>query len=300
MGQLELHLTVQATKEVDGLEMGVLSDGTAYLSQKALSRLCGVASSSLTDLTNDWTSGKRTTRLAKWLTLQRFPRENIYTKTEIPGVAGNVTYAYQEDVCNLILEYYAFESPNPTEAAQANYRKLSRAGLRFYVYSSIGYNPTRAIEESWRNFHDRIKLNNAPPGYFTVFGEIYGIILAALKGGLTLDHHTIPDASVGKLWANHWNDSNLESKFGSRRDYPHFWPDYYPQSAVNPVEAKAYPDAVLPEFRRWLHEEYLPQRFPKYLGTKVSSKAISGSDARALLNQIAAEATPKKLKPIGD
>lgn len=40
MKQLALP-QVKIAKEIDGLEMGVLSDGTAYLSMRALSKLCG-------------------------------------------------------------------------------------------------------------------------------------------------------------------------------------------------------------------------------------------------------------------
>jgi hypothetical protein len=255
MSLMQLHLTVQAAKEIDGIEMGVLSDGTAYLSGRALARLCGVGSSSISDLTTDWQSGKRKTNLAKWLTSAKFARSSIFTETD--GEGGTV-YAYQEDVCNLVLEYYAFENPN--EIAKANYRKLSRAGLRVFVYSSLGYQPTQALSASWRNFHDRLLLNNSPAGYFSVFKEISDVVLAAIGGGLNVDHHTVPDISVGQVWAKYWSSNNLEAKFGPRVHYPHFYPDYYPQAKKNPLEAYVYPNEALAEFRKWMRDAYLPER----------------------------------------
>jgi len=39
-GQMVLAGTVEVTKEVDGIEMGVLTDGTAYLTGRGVARLC--------------------------------------------------------------------------------------------------------------------------------------------------------------------------------------------------------------------------------------------------------------------
>jgi hypothetical protein len=292
--QLALQHVVAVSQEIDGVEMGVLDDGTPFLTGRSLARLCGVAPSAVIKQAANWKDGIRTGHLAKMMTDAGYSQPLLYIETKHKG---QDVYAYSDSVCMVFLEYYGFESEPKSDIASRNFRLLAKSSLRAFIYAALKYNPSKAIEESWRNFHDRIKLNSAPAGYFTVFGEIYGIILAALKGGLTLDHHTIPDASVGGLWAKHWIETNLESKFGPRRDYPHFWPDYYPQSAVNPVEAKAYPDAALAEFRRWLREEYIPQRFPKYLGSKITAGAIAGQDARALLTQLSAETASHRALP---
>ena len=65
--------------------------------------------------------------------------------------------------------------------------------------------------------------------------------------------------------AKHWNESELSKKYGDRIKYNHNYPNYYPQALSNPQPAWAYPDTALPEFRRWLTETYITQKYPKYL-----------------------------------
>ena len=45
------------------------------------------------------------------------------------------------------------------------------------------------------------------------------------------------------------------------------------------IEAHAYPDSALPEFRKWFRELYLPTKFPKYILTK--AKVLSGGVEQA-------------------
>ena len=40
--------------EVDGVQMGVLSDGTPYLTMRGLARMCGIDNSVLVRLANNW------------------------------------------------------------------------------------------------------------------------------------------------------------------------------------------------------------------------------------------------------
>lgn len=50
-------------KEVDGVEMGVLEDGTAFLTGRGLARACGVVPSAIIGQAAEWASGKRTGEL---------------------------------------------------------------------------------------------------------------------------------------------------------------------------------------------------------------------------------------------
>ena len=52
--QLRLDLQVAAEGEFDGVVMGVLSDGQAYLTIRGLARMCGVDHSSIIRITADW------------------------------------------------------------------------------------------------------------------------------------------------------------------------------------------------------------------------------------------------------
>ncbi|CCW31099.1 hypothetical protein ABLA30_22555 [Xenorhabdus nematophila] len=48
---------VEKQIEIDGIQMGVLNNGTPYLTMRGLSRLCGVDSSVLVRLTTNWLEG---------------------------------------------------------------------------------------------------------------------------------------------------------------------------------------------------------------------------------------------------
>lgn len=52
--QQELELFPVKEIEVDGIQMGVLNNGTPYLTMRGLSRLCGVDSGVLVRLTTNW------------------------------------------------------------------------------------------------------------------------------------------------------------------------------------------------------------------------------------------------------
>ncbi len=49
-------VTVVANGEVDGVEMGVLSDGTPFLGARGLARVCGVAPSVIIEWASEWTA----------------------------------------------------------------------------------------------------------------------------------------------------------------------------------------------------------------------------------------------------
>jgi hypothetical protein len=287
MGQMVLkNMSVQVEREVNGLEMGVLSDGTAYLTGRALANLCGIRNSSISEASKDWLEnapGHRTTRLAVWLEQQGLARDSLYVLTEKPKVGGNVAYAYPDDVVTLVVEYYAYEAANTTPEAKRNHRILTRAGVRAFVYHQLGYDPAKAIPAAWRQFHDRLLLASAPVGFFSVFKETADFVLAAIRRGLEVDPHIVPDISMGQAWAAFWKDNDLAAKFGQRDHHEHNYPDYFPQAASNPQEIWVYPVHALGEFRLWLHREYIPNRFPKYLKGKVTAGVLPASTAELLL-----------------
>jgi len=282
-------LSIQVTKVVNGLEMGVLSDGTAYFTGRALSNLCGVANSSISEATTAWGVDSKTTRLTKWLAAQGFSRDTLATPTDQPGVAGNVKYAYQEDISQLILEFYALDVGNPT--ALKNHRLLTRAGLRLFVYGALGYDPNNLVPPSWRQFHDRTLLVNAPAGHFSVFKESAPLIVAAIRAGLPVDDKTVPDISIGIAWAKHWKSKKLSDEFGEASKYDHNYPAYFAQAASNPQPMNVYPLRAIAEFRVWMEEKYIPEKFPAYIKGKVSQGLIPLSAAELFL----AEITPKSL-----
>ena len=100
-GKLDLHIEKQA--EVGGLEMGVLNDGTPFLTGRALATLCGVHHKPIQELTAEWDSAKaRVVVIKKILTERGFSLEKPYVASWQKGSA--VFFAYPDYVCSAILE----------------------------------------------------------------------------------------------------------------------------------------------------------------------------------------------------
>jgi len=284
--ELPLELPSASFAEVNGIQMGVLNDTTPYLTERGLARLCGVNPKTISDLANNWIEERhkpRGKRIKQILNEHSFTAERIVIKTE---QNGQKISAYPDPVCMAVLEYYAFDSDSTdTQTAQRNYRLLARKTLRDFIYESIGFSPESLKLKSWKHYHDRILLNKLPSGYFSVFREIADIVVSAIESGLIIDSHTVPDISVGQMWANHWKKNLLTERYGERIKHCHEYPDYFPQSSAN-AEANIYPLSALGEFRIWLEETYLPKNFPSYLKKKIAQGLIPQTTAGALLSSL--------------
>lgn len=284
--QFQLTHQVVESREVDGIEMGILDDGTPYVTSRGLASLCGVAVSAILTQKKQWAAGNRSSKLAKLLLGQGFDRPELCGTCIVKGTKQD---AWTDDVAMVMLEYYGFEVPNPSDIARQYFRKLARSSLRLFIYAALGLDPVGLVPGRWRDFHDRLLLHTEPSGYFSVFKEMANLVISAIKAGLWVDSHTVPDISVGKTWAKHWGDNpGLEKKFGKRIKHEHNFPDRYPQAASNPQEIFVYPVDALGEFRRWMENDYLPERFPKYLDNKVKSGLMPALNAKKLLAQLGA------------
>ncbi|KEQ00301.1 Bacteriophage CII protein [Snodgrassella alvi SCGC AB-598-J21] len=269
-GVLDLEIEIQ--QNVDGIEMGVLENGIPYLTQTGLASLCGVARSVIYDITKDWenkfdeeiTGSDRNSVIKNYLFNQGFKEKKLHIETR----DGNLNYAYPDYVCMAILEYYTFDSQNKNNIAASNYRKLARFGFEQFIYKSLEYKPA----DKWQAFHDRVLLSQdcSELGYFIIFKEINGMVVDLIKAGLIVNAKTVPDISVGRVWAEYWKKNKLSEKYGEIITVPHNYPSYFPQASANPNQINAYPDAGLPEFRRWFKEEYLPTKFPAYILKKAN------------------------------
>lgn len=264
--------------EIDGIEMGVLPDGTPYLSSTGLAKLCGVAKSVIFELTSDWAEQATKPRgkmIRKFLINQGHPGDRLAIPITVSGTSGN---AHPDSVCMAILEYYAFEQGR--ETALRAYRLLARQSFRQFIYERVGYRDPK--EQAWANFQDLVSLNLAPKGYFSVFQESSSLIVTAIRRGLPLSPHTVPDGSIGIRWAKHWGDNSLEGKYGERRRHPHYYPESYPQSRAN-IDAWVYPVAALGEYRQWFEDVYIPDYYPVYLQAKAKKGDIDPDEYRRLL-----------------
>lgn len=279
-----LDLGIQKQVEIDGVGMGVLSDGTPFLTGRGLARLCGVRHFAIQELTSEWeeeVQKPRVTAIKKIL-------ESHGTVLDKPYIAvsqrSGTFFAYSDAFCLALLEYYAFDAgSNVKELAVANYRQLAGQALRDFIYTQVGYDPNAQVPDAWRQFHDRVSLtyNSVPNGYFGIFKEMADMIVTLGQAGLHIDASFVPDISVGQHWAKHWCSNAMDEQFGNRIKFEHNFPEYFPQAASNPQEPWCYPDAALGEFRRWVREDYIGAgKFAKYVTGKVQQKQLPPSFAQ--------------------
>jgi hypothetical protein len=282
-----LDLLVERQVEDDGVGMGVLKDGTPFLNQRGLARLCGVENRYIGLISSEWNlpnPSERTKRIREMLGErgERVPvaaHETAYGKTRV--------LAYPDNVCMGILEYFAFEaSLQGAPVALDNYRKLARFGLKQFIYARVGYQSDDHLD-LWKVFKDRVSLtyDAVPVGHFGVFKELSSLIVTLGLQGLHIDEHFVPDISVGQAWARHWETAGLVDRFGRRGAYPHNYPPYFPQAASNPQMAACYPEDALGEFRRWFRQDYIGDgKFRRYLAKKATELQLAeGYVERAML-----------------
>lgn len=270
---------VEVQKEINGVEMGVLADGTPYLTESGLARMCGINRAVLNRFAVGWIDEQNKPRgrqVRDLLEKANFYDDRLFIKSTHNGVEIN---AYTEPVCLALLQYYALFAEETRPEAQVAISSLLQTSFRAFIYTSIGYVPT--IADSWRQFHDRVNLtnNSVPTGYFCIFHEAYPLIVPLIESGIEINSSTVPDISIGLKWGAHWRNNNLTGQFGPKIEFEHNYPDYFPQAISNPQKAAAYPDAALAEFRRWFRADYIPVAFPKYLQDKANKGHIDFATA---------------------
>ena len=280
-GRLDLGIDKQI--EIDGVGMGVLSDGTPFLTLRGLSRLCGVNHSVIQAVNDEWSAQVQPPRAARIREILASHGDSVAAPYIAIQQRSGTFYAYPDNVCLALLEYYSFDATPVREEAQKNYRLLAGKALREFIYTQVGYDPKNAIPEQWRQFHDRVSLtyNSVPQGYFGVFKEIADMIVTLGNAGLHINSGFVPDGSVGSHWETHWKNSSFDAVYGDRIKFDHNFPSYFPQSLSNPQEAWCYPEHALGEFRRWFRECYVGEgKFKAYLETKVRKMELPVSFAQ--------------------
>lgn len=294
--QYELTLPSVVEVEVDGIQMGVLSDGIPYLTMRGLASICGVAPSVIHALTDNWQEEKtkpRGKKINQILLEQGYKQNRLYVKTTKNRSSGE--NAYPDSVCMAILEYYAFEANPNIETALRNYRTLARSSLRLFIYNRSGYDPSNLIPKSWKNFRDRIILNDQiPMGFFSIFREMVDIVVHLIQNKFEFNPSSVPDISVGQIWGRYWLSNNFNSKYKPRLKYYHKYPESYPQGAKS-IDAWIYPIEALGEFRHWLYDTYVTKYFPKYLSGKEKDGMLPPSSSELILTSMTRPELPKDI-----
>jgi hypothetical protein len=294
--QLTLNFQIAAEREVDGVGMGVLSNGAPFLTLRGLARMCGVPNSVIVRMTAQWQDSPlrpREKRIREIILEQGGDDSVAFIAVQKDGV---INHAVPDTVCMAALEYYAFEAKSESnEHALKSYRILARKGFRDFIYAQVGYNPSGSVSIAWQQFHDRVSLtyHTVPDGYFSIFKELADVIVALIREGADIGPQFMPDISVGTCWAKYWKSESLEVLYGERVQYIHNYPSYFPQAASNPQHPYAYPDEALGEFRQWVRHIYMKENMPNYLNKKVRDGQIPAPAAAKALTAL----QPRKVLP---
>ncbi|MEM9493594.1 MAG: hypothetical protein AAGC55_30880 [Myxococcota bacterium] len=277
-----------AHAEVDGLEMGVLGDGTPYLTGRALARACGQPESLIRELDQHHAAGCSELRCRKIAGLLAAYSGSERVMGRDVTIAGQTERVYSDGASMAVLEYFAFDARSrASRIARRSFRRLAGQSLRQFIYGRVGYGGDSYAADSWQYLHDRIALNPMPLGYFGVFREITDFLISAIQSGLSLDSASIPDISVGLGWGRYWTQHSLDCVYGLRVRHPHHFPAGGAKAAA--VDSWIYPIAGLDEFRAWMREDYLPKRLPVYLRRKAEQGVLAPARIDGLLAAMSAE-----------
>jgi hypothetical protein len=104
---------------------------------------------------------------------------------------------------------------------------------------------------------------NVPAGHFSILTELTLCLIAPMEAmGYRLPEKLWPDISSGKMFAKFLRDEH-----GVDTDhlpvYLHIFEDQR-----QPVQAKAYPETLLPHFRAHFREVWLPERAADYFAQR--------------------------------
>lgn len=286
--QGDLPLGIEKAGDFGEIGMGVLSNGTPYLSQRGLAVLCGVENAHIGTISSQWNDVEPKPRIQKVKSILASAGLTVTAAHVEVQHAGKPHYCYPAEVCLAVLEYYAFDAgANVQQQARQNFRLLAGSKLRDMIYQRVGYDPTGA--DRFKPWHNRIALNyqSAPKGYFHVFNEAHTIIYELIAAGADVGPKTVVDISIGQHWSRYWEEREWDLDFGPRQKYPHRYPDDHPQAKSNPQESWCYPINALGPYRQWLQDRYIDGgKFKGYLDGKVRKGELAPSVAQLAIDAI--------------
>ena len=231
-------------------EFRIGADGKAFVSIRGAARIADVDHKALTKAFK--TAGDiNLSKLAQTLTESGF-EPGDFPETGIPDIA-----------LAIILKYYAFKANRTTEQAERFYDAMSAVGIRTWMQQQLNWNPVSSLAPYWyQRLLLFLKQNKVPAGYFSIFQETITLVGDLEAAGYVLPDNAIPDISIGMCWAKHLRAENINPS-DIAISYPHQYPD-----RTYPVDANAYPEDLLPKFRKWFRETYKPTKLPNYLAGK--------------------------------
>ncbi|ESQ75787.1 hypothetical protein [Asticcacaulis sp. AC402] len=130
----EAELTVTIYAEIDGIGMGLLSNGEPYLTQRGLAALCGVQNAHIGNISRDWGSEKpRVTAIQERLGFRRAQAHRVLTHD------GHRLFAYDMAVAQAVLDYYALDVAKPE--AVRNHLRFADGALKSHILKQFDATP---------------------------------------------------------------------------------------------------------------------------------------------------------------
>lgn len=106
-----------------------------------------------------------------------------------------------------------------------------------------------------------VNMSSIPYGYFSMLNEVTLSLIGPLEAlGYTVSSRMIPDISLGRTFSKHLR--NLGYPVDTYPKYPHKYED------GRIVDARAYPNALIGELRRFFVEEWLRDKSHKYFAER--------------------------------
>jgi hypothetical protein len=103
---------------------------------------------------------------------------------------------------------------------------------------------------------------NVPPGHFSVLTELTLCLIAPLEAlGYRLPEKLWPDISSAKMFTPY-----MRARGVNTATLPKYWHVF--EDARQPVQAIAWPETMLADFRRHFREEWLPKRAAAYFAER--------------------------------
>jgi len=284
------NLKVIQSIDISGfpIEVGILPDGTPFMSGRELARACGISNSTLVgwgERTPQMGDRHRAGKMAELLATYRYGGDRFFVPipdgTKFGGRANVSAYPYQ--VCMAFLDYYAFEANK--EEARNSLRVLSEKQLPQFIYEAVREQPQPPLKlqpelqrvQAGSPFQTRPLRGGIPIGYFTVDQVLAEEQARSLPTSQFPELYAALLSNIEKAWNRYWTIQQLGAELGDRFPMPqlisHDWAR--PRQYV-------YPTAALESFSNWLNRQYLPERFPSYLQRKRSQTPSS----QRLLNHL--------------
>ncbi|WP_155913849.1 hypothetical protein [Asticcacaulis sp. AC466] len=114
--------------ECGGIGMGRLSDGSAFLTQRGLAKLCGVQNAHIGTISRDWLTTKPRILAIKARLLESGPAHRELTWM------GHRLFAYDAETCRAVLDYYALDAGDHIQAeAQTHRLRFLREDLAEFI-----------------------------------------------------------------------------------------------------------------------------------------------------------------------